>query len=417
MTTKLLALLLLVSTARTAETKPDFRHHVIDQALPQNERLQGDYGLTALADIDRDGDLDFVLGGRQPKPARLYWFEFRRADRWVRHDVGTDFQSDVGLAALDVDGDTWTDLVCSGVWFRNPGNPRDGKWERIEFASNAGGAHDIIAVDIDADGRKDIVMMGDERTSLNSLSWFRIPTDPRQLWERHSIGPAVHGAITPAGASDINGDGHVDIVRGDTWFENRGGKGLEWITHKNIPMGRKGPFGICMRTAIADMDGNGKKAIVMCDADITDSKMVILRTPDGRGEAWTKQELEQSFTYGSLHALAVADFTGDGKLDIVANEQEELLPAGRTNPRWIMWENLGDGKFAERILLDQRLGGHELQAGDVDGDGDIDIVSKPWGCLSWNGLGGKIHVDFLENLLRAPKQSSKTDSPKASPTK
>jgi hypothetical protein len=45
-----------------------------------------------------------------------------------------------------------------------------------------------------------------------------------------------------------------------------------------------------------------------------------------------------------------------------------------------------------------------LQAGDVDADGDIDIVSKPWGCLPWKGLGGKIHVDFLENLLRAPRQ-------------
>jgi hypothetical protein len=405
MTTQLLALLLLVSTARAAETKPEFRHHVIDQSLPQNDRLQGDYGLTALIDIDRDGDLDFVLGGRQPKPARLYWFEFQRADRWVRHDIGTDFQSDVGLAALDVDGDSWPDLVCSGVWFRNPGNPREGKWERIEFATNASGAHDIIAADIDGDGRKDIVMMGDERTSLNSLSWFTIPADPHQRWERISIGPGIHGAITPAGVGDINGDGHLDIVRGDTWFENKGGKGLEWIAHKNIPMGRKGPFGVCMRTAIANMDGNGKKTIVMCDADITDSKMVILRTPDGRGDAWTKQELPQSFTYGSLHALAVADLTGDGKLDIVANEQEELLPAGRTNPRWIMWENLGDGKFAERILLDKRLGGHELQVGDVDADGDIDIVSKPWGCLPWNALNGKIHVDFLENLFRAPRRA------------
>jgi len=71
MTTKLLALFLLISTARAAETTPQFRHHLIDQSLPQNDRLQGDYGLTALVDIDRDGDLDFVLGGRQPKPERL----------------------------------------------------------------------------------------------------------------------------------------------------------------------------------------------------------------------------------------------------------------------------------------------------------------------------------------------------------
>jgi hypothetical protein len=165
-------------------------------------------------------------------------------------------------------------------------------------------------------------------------------------------------------------------------------------------MGRTGPFGVCVRTAFADLDGNGKNVIVMCDADIADSKIVILRNADGRGETWTKQELPQSFSCGSLHSLAVADFNGDGRLDTVSNEQEELLPGGRKNPRWILWENLGNGKFAEHIILDARLGGHELQVGDVDADGDIDIVSKAWGCLPWNALDGKMHVDFLENRTR-----------------
>jgi hypothetical protein len=98
--------------------------------------------------------------------------------------------------------------------------------------------------------------------------------------------------------------------------------------------------------------------------------------------------------------LGVADFNGDGRLDIVSNEQEELLPAGRENPRWILWLNLGAGKFEEHIILDERLGGHELQVGDVDHDGDIDIVSKPWGPFPWNKVGGKMHIDFLENLQR-----------------
>jgi FG-GAP-like repeat len=389
-----------------------FEHHFIDKTLRQNERLQGDYGLTALIDIDRDGHLDFVCGGRLPGPSRLYWYQYKGPDDWVRHDIGTDYQSDVGLAALDVDGDGWVDIVCSGVWYRNPGNPakHTGQWERFVFAKNAAGAHDILVADIDGDGKKDIVMMGDKNTPLNGLCWFSIPADPRQLWERHDIGPGIHGAITPAGVADINGDGFMDVVRGDTWFENKGGKGLEWIAHKNIPMGRNGPFGMCVRTAIADMDGNGKKAIVMCDADISNSKMTILRNPDGKGEKWVKQELPQSFPYGSLHSLAVADFRGDGKLHIVSNEQEELLPQGRQNPRWILWENLGNAQYAERILLDKRLGGHELQVGDVDGDGRIDIVSKPWGCLGWNGLEGKMHVDFLRNVTLRSKQPPEKSS-------
>ncbi|HEY0548350.1 MAG TPA: VCBS repeat-containing protein [Verrucomicrobiae bacterium] len=201
-----------------------FQHHFISRDLPIGERGTGDYGLTALVDLDRDGDLDFVLGGRGVKPERLYWFEFRGATNWIQHVVGTNYQSDVGIAALDVDGDGWTDLVCSGVWYRNPGKPTSEPFQRLVFATNAAGAHDILAADIDGDGRRDIVMMGDERTPLKSLCWFKISTDPKKLWERHHIGPAVHGAITPNGVTDLDGDGDLDVVRADAWFENHDGK-------------------------------------------------------------------------------------------------------------------------------------------------------------------------------------------------
>ena len=384
-----------------------FRHHYIDRSLPVTDKRVGDYGLTALVDLDRDGDLDFILGGRPFNPSQLYWFEFRSPDHWARHLVGTNYLSDVGLAPLDVDRDGWPDLVCSGVWYRNPGAPRDTPFERIVFDEAAAGAHDILIADLDGDGKPDVVMMGDERTKLNSLCWYAIPSNPRQPWVRHPIGSPVHGAITPNGVADLDGDGDLDILRADTWFENKDGQGLGWVPHKNIPMGRRGPYGICVRSAVADLDGDGKPELIIADADIVDSKVAVLKNADGKGGRWTKTDLPQSFTYGSLHALAVADFNGDGRPDIVVNEQEELLPPGRENPRWILWENLGSDRFVERIILDAQLGGHELQVGDVDGDGDIDICSKCWGPLSWNGNGGKMHVDFLENLVHPPQPALK----------
>ncbi|HNU53078.1 MAG TPA: hypothetical protein PKJ98_19470 [Verrucomicrobiota bacterium] len=80
-------------------------------------------------------------------------------------------------------------------------------------------------VGIDGDRKPDVGLMGDERTQLNSLCWFSIPANPRQPWSRHLIGPPVHGAITPNGAMDLDGDGDLDVLRADTWYENRDGQG------------------------------------------------------------------------------------------------------------------------------------------------------------------------------------------------
>lgn len=364
-----------------------FEHHYIDVDLPGKN-----YGQTSLVDVDKDGDLDFICGQNN---GDVFWFEFQGPDKWVRHLIGHQSMSDVGGVAIDVDGDGWVDHVAGGVWYRNPKDPRNKEFERFVFDPDLKSVHDLVAADIDGDGKLDIVTMSDKQ----NLRWYKIPKDPTERWERHDIGPGVHAGVA---VGDINGDGHLDIVRSNAWFENADGKGTKWIMHENIPFGNpKPPYPLATRARICDINKDGKMDIVMTENEIKGGKIGWVENVDGKGMEWKLHLFEQADkpVRGAYHSLAVADFDGDGDLDVFSCEMEAI--AGDKQPRWYIWENV-DGKgaqFVEHVIFDGKLGGHEAVVGDVDGDGDLDICAKLWFPRKDNAAGGKLHADFLENMM------------------
>jgi len=353
---------------------PAFEYHLID-------RIGSQMGQSSLVDVDRDGDLDWITGCNN---GTIWWFEYKAPSDWVRHTLGQNVLTDVGGTAFDLDGDGWIDQVSGGTWYRNTGKPREQEFVRY-LNGMMEKSHDNVAADMDGDGRLDVVAMSDR----SALYWYKIPADPTKQWQGYKVGPAVHGAIDPAGIGDIDGDGDNDIVRTNIWFENADGKGVKWVEHDNIDFGQpEARYPLMTKSWIVDLDKDGDNDVVEAEGDCLSGRVAWFENSDGKGGLWNRHIIADKAGQ-DYHSLAVADFDNDGDLDVFSGGG----PLTEKPPhKWFIWENM-DGKAGKwvrhEILSGSRC--HEAKAADIDRDGDIDICSKPW--------NGDEHV-YLRNMLK-----------------
>lgn len=180
-------------------------------------------------------------------------------------------------------------------------------------------------------------------------------------------------------------------MTGRAWCENLDGKGVRWRIHKTIDFGEEHRYGIAVKTWVIDLDGDGDMDFVQAEADNPDGRVAWFEN-DGRGH-WTRHLIKDQGDKQDFHSLIVADFDGDGDADVFSGGGP--LSAPGTHACYI-WENAAGPKgrptadqWIEHVIA--RKPCHEAVGGDVDGDGDIDICSKPWST-------GNEHF-FLQNRL------------------
>jgi hypothetical protein len=348
---------------------------------------------------------DFVLSFRVVAPA-LVWYRHQGA-HWSRYVIEKDFLTiEAGGAAYDIDGDGDTDIVFGEDWqghrlwwWENPAPHFDPhvSWKRhLIKDSGANQHHDQLFADLKGLRKPQLIFWNQQ---AKTIFLAEIPANPRHTepWPNTPIfagraGEKVSGAAEYAeglDAADIDGDGQPDLLAGNSWFKYRGGNRFDPIVvgkiGGRIKAGRFKP-GKYPQIVIAPGDGNGPLMLYECDGDPLDSK------------SWTgRRLLDRDLIYG--HTLDVGDIDGDGNLDLLVAEQGKWTktPAPLDNPDASAWILFGDGQGNFRTeRIDSGEGWHDGKIADLDGDGDLDLLQKPYAWSTprvdlWlnGGTGGK----------------------------
>ena len=389
-----------------------WQHIAVDSVLPGNE-----YGTAgfALADLDGDKDLDITVS-RRHEGGRVYWYE-NRGSTWKQHALGIADLEQLGAVATDISNDGYPDLVMARFWFENPGvlaaNP-DSAWIRHVYEGGlAAENHDMAACDVNRDGRPEILGYS-QQTAGGTLrvfstanpaawTWYNISDSVNSTAGKIPLSNGVHGGFAPCGTGDLDSDSFPDIVMPSGWYKNPGAtpEGVWKFNPWPFAVGiTPNLYGISTRSWVIDLDSDNDNDIVYTDCDTEGSQGYWIENT-GAGRSFQRHALPSpGDSTGSFHSLAIADFDMDGDQDIFTGEQEDpdqgMKPAG-LNERGFFWINTGDANHPSFMLVVLHTGNpgwHDVQAGDVEGDGDTDMVSKVW-----NKDGLHYHVDLWINLI------------------
>jgi subtilisin-like proprotein convertase family protein len=234
------------------------------------------------------------------------------------------------------------------------------------------------AGDLDGDGDADAVA-----TLANGNIWWCENPGPAGPWPRRSVGSSA-GATTVL-VGDINGDGHLDIVVGGgalTVFLNSGDSPP---TFSPLPISTRAFDRVAL---VGSVTGSGEDIV----AGSPTLPLVLFTNSGDLTPSFASEEISTP-----VSALTTGDFDGDGRVDFATGDAAQILwwrDGGAASPR-----------FTSHLVY--AWGAGLLGAGDVNGDGAVDLVSDAQGqtALHENNGGSPLTWKFKTIIATRPLKS------------
>ena len=259
---------------------------------------------------------------------------------------------------VDLDGDGDQDVVLATStdlwWYENTG-ALTGDMQERSIDPTLTVVDDFTVHDLDGDGDVDVMASGG-----NGVRWFE-NIEGASTFVTHTID--AEGLDGDIDAGDVDGDGDIDVILAESyddrvlWYVNPG-DAATWAAPTEIPTAQNGADVLL----VFDADGDGRSDVLVSAEDYA---LRLLRYDGG---PWIEQAIDPGS--GAIDMRAV-DIDDDGDLDVLCGQARHA----------VILTNLGDSLFgidqlddSGNLIIDFRL-----DHGDVDLDGDVDIVAVTHG--------------------------------------
>lgn len=327
----------------------------------------------------------------------------------------------------DLDGDGTMDLVVADlgsframdrdrgriVWLRGRADSRD--FEPIVIASGLGRTADVRPADFDRDGDLDLVVavFGMECTGDIRVLWNITEPGQRPQFREEVVDPRPGSIHVPP--VDLNGDGYLDFasVISQNYeqvaiYMNQLGLHQQTASFylQTLWTGPDLTFGSA-GIELSDLDSDGDVDIVYTNGDAFDNCFVN----PSHGVQWLENKGRLEFAYHRLTDLTgayttrVGDLDGDGDQDIIVtawlpSEGDPKNAFDRPLASILCLEQTAPGQFARHTLEREVYVHAAVEMADFDGDGDLDFVAGSHVVTAVNNAPYWIAVWWNEGKLK-----------------